>query len=480
MFSMDPRTGDATRRPNVRRLIRANAGVVLLLAALTSACSSPRSIPVLSGDGLSSTTTIVESRTEVPWFDSRGLDSTGEASTSGAMSGPTSDPGNARPRVCSAAPEFRAAGDVGQSGSALLVSGSAAPEPGDVPVRDRLAQMGFQVTVIDDDLVTGADATGMDVVLISESASSDVIGSTFTELAVPLLVWERHMFSELKMSQEANRHTDPQDTIVVSDPTLTCGVTGEVSVVTSDAFPMNRAQPPASARVAAVRSLESDEAVWFGYETGDRLTDGSPAPAARVALWFSYDTPLHTNEMGWRLFARAVAFAIERPASTEPPTDPETTLDPGATTVPPPGTSDASTRTQPSATSPAFPPTATTTPPATTVRPITTRPPNTTRATTTTVPTTAPRSTAPPTSTVTTPAPPTSTVTTPAPTTTTATTPAPPTSTVTTPAPPTATTPAPPTTTLPTLDGGGPPWTGGGPPPWARGGHGSRDDHDSG
>src|SRR5690606_2067492 len=243
-----PGSGVANEEANVRGRSWTRTGGLMVAGALASACSSPGGIP-WSGDGALPPTTLVESPSTTV-VDGEGFHAewtTGGAAGQRASAGVADAPS----RVCATSAAFRADGVRGRSGSALLVSGSGAPEPGDAPVRDRLEQMGFLVTVKDDDLMTASDAAGMELVLISESASSTTIGSTFTPLAVPIMVWERQLFSELKMSEESNWHTDPQDTIVVSDPSLTCGVTGEVTVVTTDAYPMTRARPPASANVAA-------------------------------------------------------------------------------------------------------------------------------------------------------------------------------------------------------------------------------------
>lgn len=370
--------------------------VLVVAGVLASACSSPRGIPTWSGN---STTSSIAAGSPEPG-------ASGPYRGTGPPPETESGPGADEPsRVCSIAVTFGSDGVAGRSGSALLVSGSATPEPGDVPVRDRLEQMGFLVTVQDDDVVTAGDAAGMDLVLISESVSSSAIGATFTPLAVPVLVWERSLFSELKMSDENNWHTDPQDTIFLPDPSSTCGVSGEVTVASSDAFPMNRAQPAVSARVFAIRSPDTEEAVWFAYGTGDALTDGSPAPAARVALWFSYDTPLHTNESGWRLFVQAVAFAIGTSLTVERSTQ-GATEDPGlaatdTTVTAPPGTS-------PTGTDAATPPTTgpdtatpTVTAPGTAPPTVTTAAPNTPSPTTAppnaASPTTTPRNTASPT-----------------------------------------------------------------------------------
>jgi hypothetical protein len=342
----------------------------------------------------------------------------------------------------------------------LLVSGTAGPEPGDVPVKERMEQLGFVVTVKDDDVVSASDAAGMEVVMISESVSSSAIDSTFTPLEVPIVVWERQLFETLKMSVGNNWHTDPQDTIYVADASLLCGVSGEVKVATSDAHPMNRALPPASATVSARRSAGSDEAVWFGYATGDLLVDGAPAPAPRVALWFSYETPLHTNELGWELFARAVQLAVGAP------TDPSSAGTPGGQPDPDPDAggpastdTSAPSSTAPTTTTRSGPPVPTTAP----TTPPTTQP--TTQPTTPPV-TTAPAGTSPPTEPPPTDPPTTTDPPTQPPTTTEPSTDPPTTTEPTTTDPPTTTEP-PTTTAAPTTtdaDDGPPPWASGPPP----------------
>ncbi|MEZ6119745.1 MAG: hypothetical protein R3C28_24700 [Pirellulaceae bacterium] len=59
---------------------------------------------------------------------------------------------------------------------------------------------GHTVTVLDDNLVAGFDASHFDLIYVSETVSSGRVGAEFTLLDVPIVVSEPWLYDDLGMT----------------------------------------------------------------------------------------------------------------------------------------------------------------------------------------------------------------------------------------------------------------------------------------
>ena len=197
----------------------------------------------------------------------------------------------------------------------LLVVGSPTLSPGDTALRNRLQALGHTVTVVEDNLATAGSATGMALIVISESAETATgIGTVFTNVAVPLITSDSGLFAPLKMTG-ATLNTDygtvaaqAQVTIVDATHPLAAGLSGTVTVVTSaDSFDFG--VPSAAAKKVATLAGQAGRFSIFGYETGAAMV-GLSAPARRVG-WFAEDTAAaKLTANGDALFDAAVGWAL--------------------------------------------------------------------------------------------------------------------------------------------------------------------------
>ncbi|MBW2428423.1 MAG: hypothetical protein JRF56_05645, partial [Deltaproteobacteria bacterium] len=78
-----------------------------------------------------------------------------------------------------------------------LVVGDLNLNFGDQAIKDRLELMGYIVHLRDDGAVSAADADGMDLVLVSATASSRQVTSTYRDVAVGVVVCESYLFDDL-------------------------------------------------------------------------------------------------------------------------------------------------------------------------------------------------------------------------------------------------------------------------------------------
>jgi hypothetical protein len=205
-------------------------------------------------------------------------------------------------------------GSPSASSTALLVVGSpASVTAGDLRVIDRMRSLGFEVVLNDDDGITAAAASGKSVVMISASVTSGKIGTIFTGIAVPIVVWEGGLFDDLGMTGVTSGtdfgETDRLRSLVVGqDPhPLAAGLSGLVTVADPGSRFMWGA--PATGAIRAA-SLENEPAKFglFGYESGAAMVAGS-APARRVGLFLHETTASTLTAAGWSIFDAAVQWA---------------------------------------------------------------------------------------------------------------------------------------------------------------------------
>lgn len=200
----------------------------------------------------------------------------------------------------------------------LLVVGEPANiGSGDSRVIQRLTSLGFEVVLTDDDGVTPGAASGKILVVISASVVSKKIGTTFTGVAVPVIVWEGGLFDDLGMTGSVlgvdygeTDGTIKRKTLAISAPShpLAAGLSGVV-MVSDPASRFMWGLPAASA--AQVATLENESAKYglFGYESGAAMVSGF-APARRVGLFLHETTASTLTAVGWSIFDAAVEWAI--------------------------------------------------------------------------------------------------------------------------------------------------------------------------
>ena len=76
------------------------------------------------------------------------------------------------------------------SPSALLVAGSTTLNAAETAVKTRLQNLGYVVTVKDARSSVTGDATGKTVVVISSTSTSNNLGTKFTNVTVPVVIWQ--------------------------------------------------------------------------------------------------------------------------------------------------------------------------------------------------------------------------------------------------------------------------------------------------
>jgi glucose/arabinose dehydrogenase/PKD repeat protein len=200
------------------------------------------------------------------------------------------------------------------AGSALLVAGSTSLGAGDAAVKARLQALRYTVSVVDDNLVTAADAAGRDVVLVSSTTSSVAIGTRLRNVAAPVIVWESALLDDMGMTG-AVLNTDfgeltnrtAVDIVAPGDP-LAAALSGRQTVHTSGQT-LKWGRPAAAAVRVATIAGDSTRPAIFRYATGATMSSGPAAPSRRVGFFMHDASATTLTGNGWTLFDAAVTWA---------------------------------------------------------------------------------------------------------------------------------------------------------------------------
>jgi hypothetical protein len=206
-----------------------------------------------------------------------------------------------------------------QARGALLVTSSTTLGAGDAAVRTRLQNLGFTVTVLAASkatAVTGAEADGKALVLISSTITATNVAAKFRNSAVPVVTWEFDLLDDQGMTgtvsgTDFGTFATAQTQLAISNAShpMAAGLSGNVTVVTT-ASTFTWGKPNANAVKIATLTTDATKSVIFGYDAGAAMP-GLEAPARRVALFMMDTTAGSFSANGGALFDAAVKWAVE-------------------------------------------------------------------------------------------------------------------------------------------------------------------------
>jgi hypothetical protein len=199
------------------------------------------------------------------------------------------------------------------SGKALFVR-AATPSAGDNVLRDRLIALGFQVTEKADTMVLTTDATGNDLVLVTETVTSGNVDGKFAHVTVPVLTTEPSILDDLGMTGlglGTDFGTTPNQTQVnIVDPThpLAAGLSGARVVTNTNVGTFLWGVPGPGAALVGTIAANAARATVFGYQAGSVMV-GQSAPARRVGLFIDSKAAVSLTADGAALYDAAVRWA---------------------------------------------------------------------------------------------------------------------------------------------------------------------------
>jgi hypothetical protein len=216
---------------------------------------------------------------------------------------------------------------VGEPNEVLLVVADPglSTAPSDAAVADRLASMGFEVNVVDDNGIRANVAFGQKLILISSTVNSGNIGDTFKSSEVPVLIWEEANQDDFAMTTDEPDFTrglseaGTELELTLPDHPLSAGFSAGTLSVLNSPEPMGWGYPGQDAIIIASAPGEPDQSVLYGYDTGGEMMGGFLAPARRVLFFLTDDAFNALNADGLKLFDAAVGWAADADLSIDAP-----------------------------------------------------------------------------------------------------------------------------------------------------------------
>jgi hypothetical protein len=212
--------------------------------------------------------------------------------------------------------------------TALLVVGSAADlNESEVAIRARLSSRGYLVDVVEDVAAHDVTPDNYAIVLLSKTIESAVAGATYRDAAVGVLFWEDNaqasaMLATIDDSSQLDTAWHTETAVVEVDRAapleLRAGLAGEVQLLRSadevTYAPVHEGRSTLGAEAIRVARLASDDDRWvyYAFEAGLELADGSRAAGRRVYFGLYDDTYRLLTLDGQLLFDAAVDWAAGR------------------------------------------------------------------------------------------------------------------------------------------------------------------------
>ncbi|NOX29446.1 MAG: hypothetical protein GXP35_05270 [Actinobacteria bacterium] len=202
---------------------------------------------------------------------------------------------------------------------ALFIAGNTKPPAGDLAVMDALLDAGLTVRLLDDDDLedlrddtNGPDLTDVAMVVLGSSVRLPLVDDLLADVPVPLLTWEAYLHDENGLASNNRETSSTHSSIVVSSIVhpLTSGLTAGSTAVYSEAAKLSYGIPSDDATVLATVPGRTNRAVWFVYDPGDELANGSAALSCRIALFMDYRGGQNLSETGLDLISRSIEYAL--------------------------------------------------------------------------------------------------------------------------------------------------------------------------
>jgi len=196
----------------------------------------------------------------------------------------------------------------------LLVVGKKDLRAGDLSIKNHLENRGLKVIIKEDTIANSKDASGKDLVILSESARSREVGAKFRDVAVPVICSEPWLFKGLGMTGQTKkvdfgRKSHQKKMLIINPDHPLCASCSKEVQVCSKTFYMGWGVPGENAIAVAGLSKDPQKCTIFAYDTGVEMP-GLVAPAKRVGLFLFRNTANSFTPDGWALFDSAVDWSI--------------------------------------------------------------------------------------------------------------------------------------------------------------------------
>ena len=183
-------------------------------------------------------------------------------------------------------------------------------EAADQYISDILTQdLNYGITIADDNGITESAASGKDLIILSSSVDHGIMGNTFVNTAVPILLFDKELQDDLGMISTAwgDRGSTTLGAIDIIDPThpLAGDMEGIVQLFSSAQI-THWGVPNANASIIA-QKVNSTSAIYYGYESG-AVMPGLTAPARRVFCFPDKSATAALTSRGKQMISAAIQW----------------------------------------------------------------------------------------------------------------------------------------------------------------------------
>ena len=198
----------------------------------------------------------------------------------------------------------------------LFVVGKKDLRAGDLSIKTHLENRDFKVMIREDTVVKSEDASGKDLVILSESARSREVGTKLRDVSVPVICSEPWLFSNLGMTGQTKkvdygRKSHQKNILIINPDHPLCASCSKEVQVCSKSFFMGWGVPGENAIAVAGLAKDPDKCTIFAYDAGVEMP-GLVAPAKRVGLFLFRNTANDFTSEGWSFFDAAIDWSISK------------------------------------------------------------------------------------------------------------------------------------------------------------------------
>jgi hypothetical protein len=198
----------------------------------------------------------------------------------------------------------------GKSKKALFVGKEGG---GDAITMKHLKALGFEVTVIEDKVLTADDALKHSLVYVSSSVNSGRVKNKLIASPVPVIYAESQNIGDINLSgkssdEDNGNFTGKTVTIKDSGHPIAAGLKGNVDIFKMDGK-IGFVVPSKEGVIVAAAPDDDKRAVICVFEKGAKNMTNEPVPARTVYFYLVGGEEINQTDDGWKLFDAAVKWA---------------------------------------------------------------------------------------------------------------------------------------------------------------------------
>jgi hypothetical protein len=177
----------------------------------------------------------------------------------------------------------------------------------------KLKELGYEVTIIEDKVLTPEDAPRYSLIFVSSSVNSGRVGSKLKASTAPVIYAEAQNLGDIQLSGKApdtdnGYYSGKAITIRTPGHPIASGLKDTVDVYQSEGK-IGYVVPDRKGAIIASAPDDEKRAVVAAFEKGELNMNNEPVPSRTVYLYLVTGDEVNQTEIGWKLFTSAVEWA---------------------------------------------------------------------------------------------------------------------------------------------------------------------------